>query len=59
MPVHDPAKGEKATDVIRGLVPGAKISTRALDLASLDWARPGSRTRRALPPDAARSTGTT
>ncbi|TMU96608.1 SDR family oxidoreductase [Streptomyces sp. DASNCL29] len=36
MPVRDPAKGEKATDLIRGLAPGAKISTRALDLASLD-----------------------
>ncbi|GLY88891.1 SDR family oxidoreductase [Actinoallomurus iriomotensis] len=36
MPVRNPAKGEKAADRIRGLVPGAKITTRALDLSSLD-----------------------
>ncbi|GAA0336634.1 SDR family oxidoreductase [Actinoallomurus spadix] len=36
MPVRTPAKGESAAGRIRGLVPGAKITTRALDLASLD-----------------------
>ncbi|AGZ41259.1 SDR family oxidoreductase [Actinoplanes friuliensis] len=36
MPVRNPAKGEKAADRIRGLVPNAQISTRALDLSSLD-----------------------
>ncbi|MCO5997758.1 SDR family oxidoreductase [Actinoallomurus rhizosphaericola] len=36
MPVRNPAKGEKAADRIRDLVPGAKIATRALDLSSLD-----------------------
>jgi Dehydrogenases with different specificities (related to short-chain alcohol dehydrogenases) len=36
MPVRTPAKGEKAAERIRGQVPAAKISTRALDLSSLD-----------------------
>ncbi|MGI5440319.1 SDR family oxidoreductase [Streptomyces shenzhenensis] len=36
MPVRNPAKGEKAADHIRSRVPGAQVSTRALDLASLD-----------------------
>ncbi|TDC76633.1 SDR family oxidoreductase [Streptomyces hainanensis] len=36
VPVRNPAKGEQATERIRGLVPGARISTRTLDLASLD-----------------------
>ncbi|GLY75312.1 SDR family oxidoreductase [Actinoallomurus iriomotensis] len=36
MPVRNTVKGEKAADRIRGLVPGAKITTRALDLSSLD-----------------------
>ncbi len=36
MPVRNPAKGEKAADRIRGLVPGAKIATRGLDLSLLD-----------------------
>jgi NAD(P)-dependent dehydrogenase (short-subunit alcohol dehydrogenase family) len=36
LPVRNSAKGEQAADRIRGLVPGAKISTRALDLSSLD-----------------------
>ncbi|GAB2886250.1 SDR family oxidoreductase [Streptomyces mayteni] len=35
-PVRNPAKGEQAADRVRGLVPRARISTRALDLASLD-----------------------
>ncbi|MGW0590067.1 SDR family oxidoreductase [Streptosporangium sp. NPDC002607] len=36
MPVRNPAKGADAADRIRGLVPGAKIATRSLDLSSLD-----------------------
>ncbi|MFE7980345.1 SDR family oxidoreductase [Streptomyces shenzhenensis] len=36
MPVRNPPKGEKAADDIRSRVPGAQVSTRALDLASLD-----------------------
>ncbi|WP_116953145.1 SDR family oxidoreductase [Jiangella endophytica] len=36
MPVRNTAKGEKAAERVRGLVPGAKIATRALDLSSLD-----------------------
>ena len=36
MPVRNPAKGEQAADRIRSLAPGAKISTRSLDLSSLD-----------------------
>ncbi|SFF30798.1 NAD(P)-dependent dehydrogenase, short-chain alcohol dehydrogenase family [Actinacidiphila alni] len=36
MPVRDPAKGERAAGLVRDRVPGARISTRALDLASLD-----------------------
>ncbi|WP_053202739.1 SDR family oxidoreductase [Jiangella muralis] len=36
MPVRDAAKGERAAGRIRELVPGANVSTRALDLSSLD-----------------------
>ena len=36
MPVRNTAKGEKAADRIRSLVPAAKVATRALDLSSLD-----------------------
>ncbi|MFI7550095.1 SDR family oxidoreductase [Micromonospora sediminimaris] len=36
MPVRNPAKGQQAADRIRSRVPGATISTRALDLSSLD-----------------------
>ncbi|PZF86282.1 SDR family oxidoreductase [Jiangella anatolica] len=36
MPVRNPAKGADAADRIRGLVPGATIVTRALDLSSLE-----------------------
>ncbi|RDS60651.1 SDR family oxidoreductase [Streptomyces sp. M7] len=36
MPVRNPTKGEQAADRIRDLVPGARVTTRALDLASLD-----------------------
>ncbi|MFJ4844295.1 MULTISPECIES: SDR family oxidoreductase [unclassified Streptomyces] len=36
MPVRNPAKGEKAIREIRHSVPGAKVSLRVLDLASLD-----------------------
>ncbi|GAA4946187.1 SDR family oxidoreductase [Streptomonospora halophila] len=36
MPVRNRAKGEKAADRIRTLVPDAQISTRGLDLSSLD-----------------------
>jgi NAD(P)-dependent dehydrogenase (short-subunit alcohol dehydrogenase family) len=35
MPVRNPAKGEKAAERIRGLHRNAKVTTRALDLASL------------------------
>ncbi|GEC24790.1 putative short-chain dehydrogenase/reductase [Pseudonocardia saturnea] len=35
MPVRNPEKGERAADRIRDHVPGAKITTGALDLASL------------------------
>ncbi len=35
MPVRSAAKGEKAAERIRGQVPGARVSTRALDLSSL------------------------
>jgi NAD(P)-dependent dehydrogenase (short-subunit alcohol dehydrogenase family) len=36
MPVRDQAKGAAAADTIRAAVPGAAVSTRPLDLASLD-----------------------
>ncbi|MEU4313228.1 SDR family oxidoreductase [Nocardia sp. NPDC024068] len=36
MPVRNAAKGEKAADRLRELVPGANVATRALDLSSLD-----------------------
>jgi NAD(P)-dependent dehydrogenase (short-subunit alcohol dehydrogenase family) len=36
MPVRTPAKGEKAAAQIRSQAPGADVSTRLLDLASLD-----------------------
>ena len=36
MPVRTPAKGEKAAAQIRRQAPGADVSTRLLDLASLD-----------------------
>ncbi|MFD5315871.1 SDR family oxidoreductase [Streptomyces sp. NPDC127098] len=36
IPARNPAKGEQAADRLRGLVPGARITTRTLDLASLD-----------------------
>ena len=36
MPVRDPAKGRKAIEEIRGRVPAAKVSTRSMNLASLD-----------------------
>jgi NAD(P)-dependent dehydrogenase (short-subunit alcohol dehydrogenase family) len=36
MPVRSPAKGERAAGEIRTAVPGASVSTRALDLSSLD-----------------------
>ncbi|GIJ36527.1 SDR family oxidoreductase [Micromonospora sediminimaris] len=36
MPVRNPAKGQQAADRIRSRVPGATISTSALDLSSLD-----------------------
>lgn len=36
MPVRTPAKGEKAADRIRSQIAGATVSTRALDLSSLD-----------------------
>ncbi|MDH6546011.1 SDR family oxidoreductase [Streptomyces sp. SAI-041] len=36
MPVRNSTKGEQAVDRIRALVPGARVTTRALDLASLD-----------------------
>jgi NAD(P)-dependent dehydrogenase (short-subunit alcohol dehydrogenase family) len=36
MPVRNPAKGATAVEQIRRTIPGAKVSTRALDLASLD-----------------------
>jgi NAD(P)-dependent dehydrogenase (short-subunit alcohol dehydrogenase family) len=35
MPVRNPGKGERAADRIRSFVPGARITTRALDLSSL------------------------
>ena len=35
MPVRNPVKGEKAAERVRSLHPTAKITTRALDLASL------------------------
>jgi NAD(P)-dependent dehydrogenase (short-subunit alcohol dehydrogenase family) len=35
MPVRDPRKGEAAVAAIRGRVPGAHVSLRALDLSSL------------------------
>ena len=35
LPVRNPAKGERAADGIRAAVPGAQVSLRALDLASL------------------------
>ncbi|MEJ8280895.1 SDR family oxidoreductase [Pseudonocardia spirodelae] len=35
MPVRNPAKGERAAEQIRGRVPGARITTHPLDLASL------------------------
>ncbi|WP_329473207.1 SDR family oxidoreductase [Streptomyces sp. NBC_01723] len=36
MPVRNPTKGEQAADRIRNLVPDARVTTRAVDLASLD-----------------------
>jgi NAD(P)-dependent dehydrogenase (short-subunit alcohol dehydrogenase family) len=36
MPVRNPVKGQQAADRIRSLSPGATISTRALDLSSLN-----------------------
>ncbi len=36
MPVRTPAKGERAAEQVRHGAPGANISTRALDLSSLD-----------------------
>jgi NAD(P)-dependent dehydrogenase (short-subunit alcohol dehydrogenase family) len=36
MPVRNPAKGRLAADRIRGLAPGARLSTPALDLSSLE-----------------------
>lgn len=36
MPVRTPAKGARAADLIRSRVPGARVSTRPLDLSSLD-----------------------
>ncbi|MBC7306195.1 MAG: SDR family NAD(P)-dependent oxidoreductase, partial [Dietzia sp.] len=36
IPVRNPTKGEQAADRIRDLVPGSRVTTRALDLASLD-----------------------
>lgn len=36
MPVRTREKGERAADLIRSRVPGARVSTRPLDLASLD-----------------------
>jgi NAD(P)-dependent dehydrogenase (short-subunit alcohol dehydrogenase family) len=36
MPVRTPAKGQHAVERIRAAVPGAMVSTRALDLSSLD-----------------------
>lgn len=35
LPVRNPVKGGEAVDRIRAAVPGARVSTRALDLASL------------------------
>jgi NAD(P)-dependent dehydrogenase (short-subunit alcohol dehydrogenase family) len=36
MPVRSPAKGERAAEQIRRSAPGAEVSTRALDLSSLE-----------------------
>ena len=36
MPVRNPSKGERAAADVRAQAPGARISTRALDLSSLD-----------------------
>lgn len=36
LPVRNPAKGEKTIAKIRAEVPGARVSTRSLDLSSLD-----------------------
>jgi NAD(P)-dependent dehydrogenase (short-subunit alcohol dehydrogenase family) len=36
MPVRTPAKGETAAERVRGAAPGATVSTRALDLSSLE-----------------------
>ena len=36
MPVRNPSKGEATADGIRAQVPGAHVSTRALELSSLD-----------------------
>lgn len=36
MPVRNPAKGENAAGRVRDLVPGATVSTRPLDLSSLE-----------------------
>jgi NAD(P)-dependent dehydrogenase (short-subunit alcohol dehydrogenase family) len=36
MPVRTPAKGDKAAEQVRGAAPDATVSTRALDLSSLD-----------------------
>ncbi|MFF9265579.1 SDR family oxidoreductase [Streptomyces longwoodensis] len=36
LPVRNPAKGENAVAVVRGRVPGARVSLRTLDLSSLE-----------------------
>lgn len=36
MPVRSPAKGERAAEQVRRAAPGAEVSTRALDLSSLE-----------------------
>ena len=36
MPVRNPSKGEKAAATVRAQAPGARVSTRVLDLSSLD-----------------------
>lgn len=36
LPVRSPAKGEQAADRIRSRVPGSRVSTRPLDLSSLE-----------------------
>jgi NAD(P)-dependent dehydrogenase (short-subunit alcohol dehydrogenase family) len=39
IPVRNPAKGEKAAERLRALKPGATVTTRPMDLASLDTVR--------------------